>query len=171
MSLSRDSASLELLTYDSVAGTTSYRSHLPAPRLTGFFASWQVFVVSAGKIQEQNYETLYTLMTANKKGMCARIVFSVPKPVQVGDGFAGMPTAHRQCSMHMQCVYVLCTGFDWLCGRPAAAHIHAVPCAAVLCGSVHVIPLVSTSCGCHAPTQCTLHKAVWHERVCDSGMH
>lgn len=43
----------------------------------------QVFVVSAKVIKEKNYETLFSLMTKNKNGAVAKIVFSVPKPFQV----------------------------------------------------------------------------------------
>jgi hypothetical protein len=42
----------------------------------------KVFVISASKIREENYETLYSLMTKNRNGMVAKIVFSVPKPFQ-----------------------------------------------------------------------------------------
>ena len=42
----------------------------------------QIFVTSAGTIQERGYMTLYELMTKNKKGAVARIVLSVPKPYQ-----------------------------------------------------------------------------------------
>ena len=43
----------------------------------------QIFVTSAGKIQERGYMTLYELMTKNKKGAVARIVLSFSKPYQV----------------------------------------------------------------------------------------
>ena len=43
----------------------------------------QIFVISAAKIKEQGYMTLYELMTKNKKGAVARIVFSVPQAFQV----------------------------------------------------------------------------------------
>lgn len=43
----------------------------------------QVFVVSAQRIRDENYDTLYTLMTRNKNGLVARVVFSVSKPFQV----------------------------------------------------------------------------------------
>ena len=49
-------------------------------RLGGLTA--QIFVVSKQKIQQEGYSTLYSLMTRNKKGAVARLVFSVPKPFQ-----------------------------------------------------------------------------------------
>lgn len=42
----------------------------------------KVFVFSAQKIRDRNYDTLYTLMTRNERGPVARVVFSVPKPYQ-----------------------------------------------------------------------------------------
>ena len=42
----------------------------------------QIFVISAGSIQERGYMNLYELMTKNKKGAVARIVLSVSKPYQ-----------------------------------------------------------------------------------------
>ena len=57
---------------------------LPQRLVNTFWDALQVFVISASKIREQNYETLYSLMTKNKNGMVAKIVFSVPKPFQVG---------------------------------------------------------------------------------------
>ena len=57
---------------------------LPQRLISTFWGALQVFVISASKIREENYETLYSLMTKNKNGMVAKIVFSVPKPFQVG---------------------------------------------------------------------------------------
>mmetsp|Transcript_9932 Transcript_9932/g.29823 ORF Transcript_9932/g.29823 Transcript_9932/m.29823 type:complete len:356 (+) Transcript_9932:110-1177(+) len=54
----------------------------------GLYSIWavvyylKVFVVSAQRIRDENYDTLYTLMTRNKNGLVARVVFSVSKPFQ-----------------------------------------------------------------------------------------
>ena len=112
---------------------------IPPQRLINtFWDAPQVFVISASKIREQNYETLYSLMTKNKNGMVAKIVFSVPKPFQVGRrrwspfceqyavwlAFRLMLTVHR---------------FSWF----AAGHVHVVPLLAVCRRRGHVLPLLA----------------------------
>jgi hypothetical protein len=83
----------------------------PQRLINMLWGALQVFVISASKIREQNYETLYSLMTKNRNGMVAKIVFSVPKPFQVGRCYLS-PVCHQFVCQHaLLCLTLTVHGF------------------------------------------------------------